>query len=71
MSRLCAECVTDRFFRAWVEQQGEETTCTYCDQDGVCVAVRAVAQEIDRTLRQYYQLAPDEPHVSPDHDNIE
>jgi hypothetical protein len=33
--------------------------------------VRTAAEEIDRTLRKYYSIAPEEPHVSPDHDNTE
>lgn len=71
MAKLCGDCVTDRFLRAWVEEQGAEGTCTYCEQDGVCVELRSMAEEIDRAIRNYYNLASEEPHMSPHHDNVE
>ena len=71
MAKMCGNCVTDRFLRAWVEEQGAEGTCTYCEQDGVCVGLRSVAEVIDRTIRNYYNLASEEPHMSPHHDNVE
>jgi|SRR6185503_6802189 len=67
---ICDDCVTDRVLSAWVEDNGEEATCAYCLEEGVCCQIDAVAKEIDKAIRRYYKIAPEEGHVVADSDNI-
>jgi len=53
-----------------VKEEGALATCAYCEQEGVCCSVEAVAHRIDEVIREYYQIAPDEGHVTPERDNI-
>jgi hypothetical protein len=71
MPVLCSECVTDSVLRAWVEEHGEEATCTFCGEEGLCAGLEALSNEIDVAIRRYYGLATQEAHVSPEHDNLE
>jgi RES domain/HEPN/RES N-terminal domain 1 len=67
---LCPNCISDKVLSAWVEEHGQEATCAYCGTDGTCCSLESVAEEIDRVLRQFYTVAPEEGHVADWTDNI-
>ena len=67
---LCFNCITDKALSAWVEQYGEEATCAYCGDEAVCCRLETVAEEIDRVLRTFYTIAPEEGHTADWTDNI-
>src|SRR5438128_6946638 len=67
---LCTNCINDKMLSAWVEEHGQEATCAYCGTEGTCCSLESVAEEIDRVLRQFYTVAPEEGHVADWTDNI-
>jgi len=59
--RLCSTCVQEPFLRNQVERHGENARCSYCDDDGQTISIGEMADRIDRTFEQHFELTPNEP----------
>ncbi len=58
---LCSTCIGEAFLCQKVEDEGEETTCSYCDIEGQCFTITAVADLVEAALEQHYTRTSSEP----------
>ena len=70
-SVMCWACVSDPVLREWIRKRASLGTCSFCGRRRRVCELLAVAEEVDRVIRQHYVPAGDSPHVVDWSDNIE
>jgi hypothetical protein len=61
MPRVCVKCVGDLVLKAWIDDEGEDVACTFCEnEDGPSVTAEQLAERIDAPIREFYQPGPRE-----------
>lgn len=59
--RICADCIGEPYLSAKVEKEGEEGTCSYCEDEGKCITIEELADEIEGAFEVHYRRTPVEP----------
>ena len=50
---ICLSCISDEDLREKCRELAEPTTCAYCQKEGLCITVGALAEIADQPLRSY------------------
>ena len=58
---LCSTCIGEAFLCQKIEDEGEEKTCSYCDIEGQCFTITAVADLVEAAFEQHYTRTSSEP----------
>jgi hypothetical protein len=59
--RICSNCITDSFLSQKVRAEGEEATCSYCDETGSTITLADLADRIHDVLEKQFYPTPSEP----------
>ncbi len=59
--RICSRCVNEPFLRNWIDSDGTEDKCSYCDRWGKSVSVSELADKVEIAFSDYYERTSTEP----------
>ncbi|MBV9265612.1 MAG: RES domain-containing protein [Acidobacteriaceae bacterium] len=52
--RLCSHCISERFLRRTVENNGIKETCLYCEQQGNTISIKELSDLVQEVLQDFY-----------------